>query len=41
MDDGEAQDPFFAFRYINVDAKTFSKEKDKVKVDSSKPIKKM
>jgi len=38
MDDDKAQDPFFLFRYFNVDQKTFDKEKDKVKLDDSKPL---
>jgi len=38
MDDDKAQDPFFLFRYFNIDQKTFDKEKDKVKLDDSKPL---
>ena len=38
MDEGKAQDPFFLFRYFNIEQQTFDKEKDKVKLDDSKPL---
>lgn len=38
MDDDKAQDPFFLFRYFNINSKAYDKENDKVKLDDTKPL---